>query len=251
MKTISFLIIVIVAGLLAGLVHGLVNIALVEPYLDNAIGIENQRLFAEGQAKDTPQFWQQFNDYRVWQKEGSIVAGGMLGIATGALFGIVFAYSRHMLPGQNNIKKALVLGIIMWAVIFFIPFLKYPANPPTVGDPNTISFRAITYALFILVSGLGAFGFSKIYKKMQNKKFLAFLGYAAFMGMVFVVMPENPDKITTPMELVNGFRIVSAVTMTAYWISNAVILGYLWDRFKPDLETEKIPDKSKSFDKSS
>lgn len=236
MKVLSFLFIVIVAGLLAGLVHGLVNIAVVEPYLDRAIGMENQRMFAEGEAKDNPQFWQQFTDYRIWQKQGSIVAGGMLGISTGALFGLVFAYSRHMLPGQTNIRKALVLAGIMWAVFFFIPFLKYPANPPTVGDPNTLMFRVSTYLLFVALSSLGAFGFSRVYKKMQSKKFVAFLGYAAFMITLFVVMPPNPDKISAPMELVNGFRALSAVTITMTWIVNAVILGYLWQRFQPHIE---------------
>lgn len=239
MKTLSFLFIVIVAGLLAGLVHGLVNITIVEPYLDNAIGIENQHLFADGEAKDTPQFWQQFNDYRVWQKQGSIVAGGMLGIATGALFGLVFAYSRHILPGNNDVKKALVLAGIMWAVFYFIPFLKYPANPPTVGDPNTLVFRVVTYVLFVALSSLGAFGFSRLYKKMQNKKFVAFLGYVAFMIILFVVMPPNPDKITTSMDLVNGFRVISAVTMTIYWITNAIILGCLWQKFHPHIEREQ------------
>ena len=240
MKTLSFLAIVIIAGLLAGLVHGMFNIIIVEPFLDNAIGIENQRLFAEGQAKDTPQFWQQFSDYRIWQKQGSIVAGAILGIAMGALFGLVFAYSRHMLPSQNDVKKALVLGAIMWATIFFIPFLKYPANPPTVGDPNTIVFRASIYLIFIALSGLGALGFSRIYKKMQNKRFIAFLGYAAFISIVFVIMPQNPDKITAPMDLVNGFRVVSAVTMTIYWITNAVILGWLWKKVQPHTESQHV-----------
>lgn len=242
MKTFSFLIIVISAGILAGLVHGMLNIVLVEPYLDNAIGIENQRLFAEGQAKDTPQFWQQFTDYRIWQKQGSIVSGGMLGIATGALFGLVFAYSRHMLPGQTNIRKALVLAGIMWAVFFFIPFLKYPANPPTVGDPNTLVFRTVTYILFVALSSLVAFGFSRVYKKMQNKKFVAFFGYAVFMITLFVVMPPNPDAIKAPMDLVNGFRILSAATITMTWIVNAIILGYLWQRFQPHLESEQKLD---------
>src|SRR5574337_520768 len=228
MKIFSFLFIVIVAGLLAGVVHGLVNIIVVEPYLDNAIGIENQRMFVEGEAKDNPQFWQQFTDYRIWQKQGSIVAGAMLGTATGALFGLVFAYSRHMLPGQTSVKKALVLAGIMWAVFFFIPFLKYPANPPTVGDPNTLVFRTVTYILFVALSSLGAFGFSRVYKKIKEKKFVAFLGYAAFMIILFVAMPPNPDKISISMDLVNGFRVVSALTITMTWIVNAVILGYLW-----------------------
>ncbi len=241
MKTLSFLVIVILSGFLAGLVHGLLNVAFVEPYLDNAIGIENQRLFAEGQAKNTPQFWQQYTDYRTWQKEGSIVAGAILGTATGALFGLVFAYSRNSLPPKNEIKKALILAAIMWTVLFFIPFLKYPANLPTVGESDTINFRASTYAIFVVALGLGALGFAKIYKKLENKKFLAFVGYAAFSGLLFVVMPENPDKnATIPIELVNGFRIVSVLTMSIYWIVNAVILGWLWNKFKPHVENEPV-----------
>jgi predicted cobalt transporter CbtA len=240
MRTLPFLVIVILSGFLAGLVHGLVNVALVEPYLDAAIGIENQRMFAEGQIKDTPQFWQQYTDYRTWQKEGSIFAGAILGTATGALFGLVFAYSRNSLPSQNDIKKALVLATIMWAVLYFIPFLKYPANPPTVGEPDTITLRASTYAIFVALSGLGAFGFSRLYKKLQNKKIIAFAGYTAFIGILFVVMPQNPDKITTPMELVNGFRAVSVITMTIYWITNAVILGWLWKKFQPHVKNEQV-----------
>ncbi len=240
MRTLSFLVIVILSGFLAGLVHGLVNVALVEPYLDAAIGIENQRMFAEGQAKDTPQFWQQYTDYRAWQKEGSIVAGAILGTATGALFGLAFAYSRNSLPSQNDIKKALVLAAIMWAVLYFIPFLKYPANPPTVGEPDTIASRASTYAIFVAASALGALGFSILYKKLKSKKFIAFVGYAAFIGILFFVMPQNPDKITTPIELVNGFRAVSVITMTIYWIANAVILGWLWKKFQPHVENERV-----------
>ena len=234
MKILSFLIIVISAGILAGLVHGMLNIILVEPYLDNAIGIENQRLFAEGQAKDTPDFWKQFSDYRIWQKQGSIVAGAMLGASTGALLGLVFAYSKKSFPGNNDIKKALILASIMWAVLFFIPFFKYPANPPTVGEPGTIAFRATTYALFVALSGGGAIGFSILYKKMKNKKFLAFVGYAGFMGAMFIIMPSNPDPINVSMDLVNGFRIISASTMTAYWIVNGIILGWMWKKLKPD-----------------
>lgn len=234
MKTLTFLIIVIVSGFLAGLVHSFLNIALVEPYLDNAIGIENQRLFAQGQAQDNPQFWKQFSDYRIWQKQGSIVAGAILGTATGALFGLVFAYSRNVLPGRNDIKKALVLAGIMWAALYFIPFLKYPANPPTIGEPDTITFRALTYVLFVALSSLGAFGFSRLYKKLESKKFLAFLGYATFMSIVFFVMPPNPDPIKSPLVLVNGFRIISVVTMTIFWIANALILGWLWKKFQPD-----------------
>jgi hypothetical protein len=56
----------------------------------------------------------------------------------------------------------------MWAAFFFIPFLKYPANPSTVGDPHAIIFPSSIYALFIVLSDLGAFGFFRLYKKMEH-----------------------------------------------------------------------------------
>ncbi len=233
MKTFLFLCIVLISGFSAGIIHGLVNLAVVEPYLDTAIGIENRNMFASGEAHDTPQFWQEFNSYRMWQKDSSLLAGGMLGLATGALFGLIFAYSRNALPSQNHIKKALVLAGIMWFTLFFIPFLKYPSNPPTVGDPNTILFRASLYVILIALSGFGALGFSRIYKRMQSKRFVAPIGYAIYISIIFLIMPENPDKITAPMDLVNGFRIVSATTMSMYWIVNAIILGFLWQKFQP------------------
>ena len=52
-----FVVIVLVSGFVAGTIHGAVNLAIVEPYLDEAIGIENQNLFVSGEAEDTPQFW--------------------------------------------------------------------------------------------------------------------------------------------------------------------------------------------------
>ncbi len=153
MKTSVFLIIVLISGAFAGLIHGTVNFAIVEPYLDKAIGIENQSLFASGEEEDTPQFWAEYEGYRVWQKSGQILAGTILGTSIGALFGIIFALSRNSLPGNNDVKKAVVLAGIMWFTMFLIPFLKYPANPPTVGDPETVVLRSVLYLSFIAISG--------------------------------------------------------------------------------------------------
>ena len=237
MKTALFLAIVLVSGFSAGIIHGLVNLAVVEPFLDAAIGIENQNLFASGKAQDTPQFWQEFNTYRIWQKGGEVLAGGILGLSIGALFGLVFAYSRHILPGQNHVKKALVLAGIMWFTLYFIPFLKYPANPPTVGDPETIVLRTLLYVGFVALSGLGALGFYKTSKKIhKSKRFAVPIGYALYIAAVFILMPESPDEVIAPLDLLNGFRIVSASTVTMYWIVNAIILGLLWQKFQPHHE---------------
>ncbi|AJW70861.1 CbtA family protein [Nitrosopumilus adriaticus] len=238
MKTSLFIIIVLISGAFAGFIHGTVNFAIVEPYLDQAIGIENQNLFDSGEEEDTPDFWIEYEGYRAWQKSGQILAGVILGTSVGALFGIVFALSRNSLPGSNDIKKALVLAGVMWFTLYIIPFLKYPANPPTVGDGETVVLRAILYLSFIAISGFGAVAFYKISKKLQNKKKLVSLvGYAVFISTVFFVMPDNPDEITAPMNLVNEFRLMSVLGVTSFWISVGLILGLFWNKFESQKET--------------
>lgn len=233
MKTSLFIAIVLLSGCVAGVVHGLVNLAIVEPYLDTAIGIENQNLFASGEEDDTPEFWAEYYSYRAWQKGGQLLAGAILGTSVGALFGMVFAYSRNVLPGNHFVKKALVLALIMWTTLYIIPFAKYPANPPTVGDPETIILRQTLYLAFIAISGLGALGFYQLYKRL-DKKILAFVGYAVFISAVFVAMPSNPDPITAPENLVNSFRATSAIAVSVFWLAVGLILGVLWQKLQPD-----------------
>ena len=232
MKTIVFISIVLVSGALAGLVHGTVNFAIVEPYLDQAIGLENESLFASGEAEDTLEFWAEYESYRIWQKSGQVLAGVILGLAMGSLFGIVFALSRNSLPGKNDVSKSIILSGLMWLTLYLIPFLKYPANPPTVGDGETVVLRMILYVSFIIISGVGVVVFYKISKKLQNnKKYFAIVGYAALMIVAFIAMPDNPDEITAPMNLVNEFRFVSVLGVSSFWITVGIILGLFWKKF--------------------
>lgn len=240
MRTALFLAIVLISGGLAGTIHGVANLALVEPYLDQAIGIENQHLFASGEEKDTPEFRAEFDSYRYWQKGGQILAGAILGTSIGALFGIVYAYSRNSLPGRTDLRKTFTLAAIMWLTVFIIPFLKYPSNPPTVGDPETVVLRSILYLSFIAISGFGAVGFYQMYKKLKSrKKIAAFVGYAIFISTVFAVMPPNPDDISAPIELVNQFRVMSVIAVSVFWVSVAAILGIFWHKFQPQLPMVK------------
>jgi len=241
MKTVIFLAIVLVSGALAGTIHGMANLAIVEPYLDEAIGIENQNLFASGEEEDTPQFWVEYDAYRDWQKGGQVLAGAILGTSIGALFGIVYALSRNSLKGKNDLQKALVLAGIMWFTIYLIPFLKYPANPPTVGDGETVVLRAILYLSFIAISGFGAVGFYQLSKKIKSKsKIIPVVGYGVFIAIVFALMPPNPDEVNAPMDLVNGFRAMSVVAVSVFWVSVAVILGGLWHKLRPDTKNSDI-----------
>ena len=239
MKTGLFIIIVLISGCFAGLIHGGLNLVIVEPYLDQAIGIENQTLFATGEEEDTTEFWVEYNSYRIWQKGGQVLAGAILGTSIAALVGIVFLFVRKILPEGNNVKKTLILSGLMWFTIFVIPFLKYPANPPTVGETETVVLRGILFLSFIAISGLSAVGFYQVYKRLQNRKFLAFIGYAVFISVAFFLMPENPDKITAPMELVEGFRGASFIGVSVYWLTLGLILGGFVEKLQERLNLKK------------
>ena len=240
MKTVLFVTIVLISGAFAGLIHGTINFVIVEPYLDQAIGIENQNLFDSGEAEDTPQFWAEYDGYRIWQKSGQILAGVILGTSVGALFGIIFALSNSSLPGNHFVKKSLMLAGVMWFTLYLIPFLKYPANPPTVGDGETVVLRAILYLSFIAISGLGALAFYKLSRKLKNnKKLVSVVGYGIFISVVFFAMPENPDEITAPMNLVNEFRLMSVLGVSSFWVSVGIILGLFWNRIESSKKTSQ------------
>ena len=236
MKTGIFILIVLLSGCFAGTIYGTLNLIIVEPYLDDAINIENQNLFSSGEEIDGPQFWVEYYEYRSWQKGGQILAGAILGTSIGSLFGIVYALSKKSLPSRNNIGKTLILAGLMWFTLFVIPFLKYPANPPTVGDGETVVLRGILYLTLIAISGFLAIGFYQIFKRLKAKnRILPILGYGILISIVFFVMPENPDEISTSMELVNGFRIVAFLTGTVFWFTLALFLGVFWQKTNPDL----------------
>jgi len=134
------------------------------------------------------------------------------------------------------------LAGVIWFSLYLIPFLKYPANPPTVGDGETVVFRAILYLSFIAISGIGVISFYKLSKKFKNnKKLVALIGYGIFITGVFIFMPDNPDQITAPMNLVNEFRLMSVLGVSSFWISIGIILGLFWHRLDTHKEISDYP----------
>jgi len=240
MKTIAFILITLVSGAIAGTILGLVNQIIVEPYIDQAIAIEVQNEISSGHIVDSNELAQ----YRLWQKGGEIVAGATLGIAISALFGIVFVYARKSLPGSNNKKKGLILAGIMFFVIFLIPAFKYPANPPAVGDPETIGYRESLYITMLVISGFSALGLAFLYrtlKEIKSKKMIIPVIYAIIIALAYVLLPPNPDKVTISSSFLINFRIVSALTMGIFWCLLGIIFGSFWDKIKPhEIETTRM-----------
>ena len=231
MNSISLLAVTIFSGAIAGTILAIINLGLVEPYIDSAISLETQRKISSGENVDMAELVH----YRIWQKGGAIAAGAVYGISLGALFGIVFAYGRKALPGKNNRQKALFLAGILWIVLYLMVAIKYPANPPAVGDPETIYYRQSLYVTYLAISGFTALALALAWNRVQleYKKILFPLIYAAVMFVAYIVLPPNPDKIGISMDLIHTFRIVTALTIGIFWAILAIVFGSLWDRFIP------------------
>ena len=229
MKALTLVGITLTSGVIAGIILAFLNLGIVEPTIDKAIALEVQKQVSSGENVNMSELI----DYRYWQKAGAFAGGAIYGAGLASLFGVVFVFARSKLPGKNNKQKAILLAGIMWFVLFLMVALKYPANPPAVGDPETIYYRETLYVGYIMISGLAALGMAVIWirTRMNSKKIIIPLMYAAIMVTAYVVMPSNPDKIEISMDLIQTFRILTAITIGVFWGILGIIFGSLWDKF--------------------
>ncbi|HKQ22468.1 MAG TPA: CbtA family protein, partial [Nitrososphaeraceae archaeon] len=217
------------SGVVAGIILAFLNLGIVEPTIDKAIALEVEKQVSSGENVNMSELI----DYRYWQKAGAFAGGAIYGAGLASLFGVIFVFVRNKLPGKNNKQKAIFLAGIMWFVLFLMVALKYPANPPAVGDPETIYYREILYVTYIMISGFAALGLAVIWIRinMNSKRIIIPLIYAAIMVTAFVVMPSNPDKIEISMDLIQTFRILSTMTIGVFWGVLGITFGSLWDKF--------------------
>lgn len=229
MKGLTFVAITLSSGVIAGIILSLLNLGILEPYIDRAIGLEIAKQVSSGKKVNMSEMI----DYRYWQKGGAFAGGAIYGAGLASLFGVVFVFARNKLPGNDNKRKALFLAAVMWFVLYFMVALKYPANPPAVGDPATIYYREILYVVYIMISGFAALGLAVSWNRIpiSSKKIIIPLIYAAIMVTAYLVMPPNPDKIEISMNLIQTFRIFSAITIGIFWAVLGIVFGSLWDKF--------------------
>ena len=73
-------------------------------------------------------------------------------IAIGGLFSLLFAFAWGRLGRLGHAASAALLAGASFVAIYLVPFLKYPANPPSVGNPDTIRYRTALYFGMIVIS---------------------------------------------------------------------------------------------------
>ncbi len=146
---------VIARGALAGAIGGLLAFVfgriMVEPVIGRAIAFEEARSAAQhaGMAgmADEPELFS-----RALQANLGLGAGMILfGVAMGALFGVAYCVAAPKLAQWTPRSVALAVAGSLFAGLYALPYLKYPPNPPVVGDPDTIRERTGAYLLMVAI----------------------------------------------------------------------------------------------------
>ena len=175
---------------------------------------------------------------RSTQKVGLFFATGLSGVLVGGLFGLAYAYFGGRLASKSEWTRSLSLAGAAFFGAFLIPFLKYPANPPTVGDPATIGSRTAAYfalvALSLLVV-LGAWYAARMLRERGGvgapvRQLAVGLGAVVVVGVLFLVLPAAPDPGEFPAGLLWDFRLSSLGTQLVFWAGLGVVFGLLCER---------------------
>ena len=226
-----------VAGLLAGLLAGLFAFVVAEPLLDQAIGLEGSN-HQEGQASATHTHEDEGEVFsRSTQKVGLFFATGLSGVLVGGVFGLVFAYFRGRMDSESDWIRSLSLAAALFAGAVLAPFLKYPANPPTVGDPATIGDRTIAYFAMVglsLLAILAAWYISKLLKERGAsapvRQVTVGLGLVTVLIGLMLGLPATTDPGEFPAGLLWSFRLSSLCTQLVLWAGLGVLFGLLCEQ---------------------
>ncbi len=145
----------LIVGLFAGLLAGTFAYVMGEPHIDSAIAIEEaagaaHTHDANGNAVPASDEEEPLVS-RDGQRFGLFLATSLYGVALGGIFAVGFALLRRRLRTPSDSYAALGLAAAGFVGIVLVPFLKYPPNPPAVGDPETITKRTVTYLLTLVI----------------------------------------------------------------------------------------------------
>ncbi|MGH3714965.1 MAG: CbtA family protein [Micromonosporaceae bacterium] len=218
-------------GVLAGAGGGVLaagfGFLIAEPVIDRAIEFEANRSHHEGGEAAAELFT------RDTQHLGLLVAMIASGIAIGVLFSLVYVALHREDPQADPWRRSLRLAGAGFLAVVAMPFLRYPANPPGVGDPATVELRTRSWLAAIAIGVLAiavAYAAGRWLARRGVTEPLRHLAAAGIVvagfGVLFL-LPDNPDPIEVPAQLLWDFRLLSAATLLLLWSGIGAGFGLL------------------------
>jgi predicted cobalt transporter CbtA len=235
----------VIRGLLVGLVAGLLAFGFAKFFAEPAIGVaiefESAHDEAERQAQIkngiTPEPAEPELFSRTVQAGVGLLTGVLtVGLGIGGLFGVMFAFANGRLEKLGPGATSTLLSLYSLWSVYVIPAIKYPPNPPAVGEPDTIALRTGMYFLIMAISIAATIGALMLRKRLVEKfgswtgSVYAFLAYLVVICFFFAVLPginEVPDDF--PAVTLWQFRMASLATQIILWGSTGLMFGWLME----------------------
>ena len=155
-------------GALAGLGGAVFHSIATEPRVDEAIAIEEAA--AEAHATSGDEADEGGDEVSVARRDQK-GAGLYLAYAlTGTAFGLFLAITSLSLRTTTGgpFRRVAVSGLVLAGAVTVAPWLKYPPNPPAVGDPSTVGERERLYVLCIVLAALALAGLAHLSGRLRR-----------------------------------------------------------------------------------
>ena len=176
------------------------------------------------------------------QQLGGMAAAVLYGAALGAAFTVAYAAVRHRLRTPDDWRAAVALAVAGFTGLFLLPFLKYPANPPAVGDPDTIGRRTALYLVAVAWSLMATWAGWRAWRALVARGVpapqAAPATLAVWVGLAvagLVALPANSDPVDAPATLIWQFRLATVAGAAAFWSVVGMVFGWLRVRDGPDV----------------
>ncbi|MCY0919274.1 MULTISPECIES: CbtA family protein [unclassified Streptomyces] len=218
------------AGLLAGVAAFLVAYLLGESKVDAAIAIEEAGAHEHGD-EGAPVS-------RALQATAGLGTGTLLyGVAIGGIAALVFCYALGRIGRFGPRATALLVSGGLFLTVNLVPFIKYPSNPPAVGDPETVTQRTTLFVLMIALSVLLGVGALILGRRLAprlgnwNASIVAAFAFLVAIGLSYALLPginEVPEGF--PAALVWQFRLATLALQAVTWATFGLTFGHLAER---------------------
>jgi hypothetical protein len=154
-------------GMIVGFVAALLSFGLLkvvgEPAVDRAIAFESAMDQAKAKAEhdaavakgEAPAPYEEEPELVSRPVQGGIglfTGVTVYSLAFGGLFALAFAICYGRMGDWSPRITAAIIALCGFLSIYAVPILKYPANPPSIGNPDTIGLRTAIYFGMILLS---------------------------------------------------------------------------------------------------
>lgn len=226
----------LIRGLLCGVVAGVLVFLCAklfgEPNVDGAIAVESAVTKAAGAAPEP-----ELVSRSVQSSWGLFVGTMAFSIAMGGIFSLVFAFFWGRLGRLGARASSLLIAAGAFIAVYLVPFLKYPANPPSVGNPETIGYRTFLYFGMIVISIVALVVVYNLGRSLAEKNerwnvlLICGVSYVIVIAFAYAVLPwidEVPKQF--PATLLWNFRMVALGLQALLWAVLGLLFGELTER---------------------